>query len=401
MLIRHVATIDDGFGRDESEFRVNGKPAVGLIVFKDESANLVRLGRDVRERLGELEAEFEDHGLEFQLSFDAADAVEDQISRLRGLGLSGFAIALVVLLGFLREVRAVAVVAVAVPVSLLAALAMLFVGGYSINLLSLFGLAVGIGMLVDNSIVVYEAVQRQLERGASPDDAAEQGIARTVRAILAASATNAVVFLPLVFIDIDNSAVSSLLAILAVLDPAAPGRVDPRRDGAGPAAGASPRCSSGPATPREDTQGEFLPRRSPPAGARARGLLRSARRGAATPWCLGFRLCLRGDRDRDLRAALRERARPGGRGRPGSAAAGRHRAHRGQSLDAAREVVESLREAGASIEGVRMVETLAQEDGGWVNLIFEDPEDLPRTSPRRGFACAWRRSAESLSPAWR
>jgi ABC-type multidrug transport system ATPase subunit/preprotein translocase subunit SecF len=103
-----------------------------------------------------------------------------------------------------------------VPASLLTALALLFIGGQSINLITLFGLAVGIGMLVDNSIVVYEAVQRQLERGAGPDRAAEYGVRRTVRAILAATLTTAIVFLPLAFADFDDGLLRAMLVIMAL-----------------------------------------------------------------------------------------------------------------------------------------------------------------------------------------
>ena len=112
------------------------------------------------------------------------------------LALSGFIITILVLFLFLRDLRAVGVVAIAVPVSLLVAAALLYLGGYTLNLITMLGLVVGIGMLVDNSIVVFEAVQRGLERGLRADAAAIAGIRRTVRAIVAASATNAVVFLP-------------------------------------------------------------------------------------------------------------------------------------------------------------------------------------------------------------
>src|SRR5690606_15753989 len=110
--------------------------------------------------------------------------------------------------------RAVAVVAVAVPVSLLIAGAMLYLGGYTLNLVTLLGLAVGIGMLVDNSVVVFEAVQRFLERGLSAEAAAIAGVRRTVRAIVAASATNAVVFLPAVFL-VEDSFIRGALELVA------------------------------------------------------------------------------------------------------------------------------------------------------------------------------------------
>ena len=162
--LRHVAEIAYGTGQKTSLYYVNGKPGVGLVIFKEESANLVQLGRELQDKLVQLEEEFGIYGLEFVVGFDAAQLVQDQLDRLKKLALSGFLIALVVLFLFMRQWRAVMVVGLAVPVSLLAALAMLYLAGYSLNLITLFGLAMGIGMLVDNSIVVYEAVQRRLER---------------------------------------------------------------------------------------------------------------------------------------------------------------------------------------------------------------------------------------------
>jgi multidrug efflux pump subunit AcrB/ABC-type multidrug transport system ATPase subunit len=215
VMLRHVAEVEMGAGREEYMFRVNGKPSVGLVVFQEEGANLVSLGRQLRKRLDQLRDEFQPYGIDFVVGFDAAETVQEQLDRLKRLALTGFGVALLVLFLFLREIRAVAVVAVAVPVSLLAAVAMLFVGGWTLNLITLFGLAVGIGMLVDNSIVVYEAVQRRLERGADADGAAEAGIRNTFRAILAASVTNAVVFLP-VALAVEDTLVRNILKLIAV-----------------------------------------------------------------------------------------------------------------------------------------------------------------------------------------
>ncbi|RLE24562.1 MAG: hypothetical protein DRJ65_09635 [Acidobacteria bacterium] len=215
VMVRHVAEISQGPGREETEFRVNGKPAVGLVIFQEEGANLVRLGRRIRERLARIEAETSVFGVAMVIGFDAAQTVEDQLGRLKRLGLVGFGVALVVLFLFLRRLRAVAVVAVAVPVSLLAAVALLFLGGLSLNLITLFGLAVGIGMLVDNSVVVYEAIERLLAKGVAPGEAAVEGVRRTVRAILAASATNAVVFLPVAFAT-EEALIRGMLKLLAI-----------------------------------------------------------------------------------------------------------------------------------------------------------------------------------------
>ncbi len=215
VLLRHVAELSFGPGDEESVLRVDGRPAVGLIVFQEEGANLVRLGRALRERIAAVDQELAPYAVDLGVGYDAAHEVEAQLDRLEGLALSGFGVALAVLLLFLREVRAVLVVAVAVPVSLLAAVALLYLGGWTINLITLFGLAVGIGMLVDNSIVVYEAVQRRLERGVAAERAAVAGVRTTVRAIVAASGTNAIVFLPVAFAT-DDSMVRGLLTVMAV-----------------------------------------------------------------------------------------------------------------------------------------------------------------------------------------
>ena len=216
VLVRHVADVEIGSGRRQMLYRVNGEPSVGVMVFQEEGANLVRLGRDLRRRIDEINEEFTPLGIRLFPSFDAADLVETQIDRLRNLGLSGFGIALLVLFLFLRQWRAVAVVAVAVPVSLAVALSFLYVAGLSLNLFTLFGLAIGVGLIVDNSVVVFESVQRRLERGRSPDDAAAGGIRRTGRAIVAASVTTAIVFLPAVIVDLESSLIQNLIALLSL-----------------------------------------------------------------------------------------------------------------------------------------------------------------------------------------
>jgi multidrug efflux pump subunit AcrB/ABC-type multidrug transport system ATPase subunit len=215
VLLRHVAEIVQGSARQESVFRVNGQTAVGLLIFQDEGANLVQLGRNLRARMEELRREYRPYGIGFRVGFDAAQTVEEQLDRLWSLARSGFLISLLVLFLFLREPRAVGVVAVAVPVSLLIAGAILYLGGYSLNLVTLLGLAIGIGMLVDNSIVVFEAIQRALERGLAPDAAAVSGIQRTLRAIIAATVTNGVVFVPAVYL-VDDSFLRQTLILLAV-----------------------------------------------------------------------------------------------------------------------------------------------------------------------------------------
>ena len=214
VLIRDIADVSKGVGRQDSIYRINSKPSVALAVFKDEDANLVELGKSLRERVKELRKEFKPYGIDFLIGDDAAHIVEVQIDRLKKLALSGFIISLIILFLFIRRPRAVTVLAVSVPVSLLASMAFLYTGGYTINIVTLIGLAMGVGMLVDNSIVVYEAVQRRLERGIAPERAAADGIKTTFKAILAATATTAIVFLPVFFL-VDNGMMRGVMKLLA------------------------------------------------------------------------------------------------------------------------------------------------------------------------------------------
>lgn len=215
-LLHHTSDVVIGLGRKEQLFRVNGKPAVGLVLFQEQDSNLVRLGRTLRERVEQVREELKPQGLDLVIGFDAADTVETQIRHLSKLGLSGFAIALAVLFFFLRQWRAVAVVGLAVPVSLLTALAFLFLVGQTLNLVSLFGLMIAIGLVVDNSVVVFEAIERHLLRGAGIEDAVREGLRRTVRAILAASATTAVVFLPIILVEFDDPMIRQIATIVSL-----------------------------------------------------------------------------------------------------------------------------------------------------------------------------------------
>jgi multidrug efflux pump subunit AcrB/ABC-type multidrug transport system ATPase subunit len=215
VLLRHVADIEMTTAQINSAFRINGRDAAALVVFQEDGANLLRLGRELRALVETMRAQWNPYGIDFRIGFDAAETAEKQIDRLQHLAMSGFAIALIVLYLFLREWRAVAVIAVAGPVSLLIAGAMLYLGGYTLNLVTMLGLVVGMGMLIDNSIVVFEAVQRGLERGMAAGIAALAGIRRTVRAIVTASLANVVVFLPAMFL-VEDSITRGALELVAV-----------------------------------------------------------------------------------------------------------------------------------------------------------------------------------------
>ncbi|GAB4373967.1 MAG: hypothetical protein Kow0062_11460 [Acidobacteriota bacterium] len=216
VTVGQVAVVERTPGRRENAYRIGGRPAVSAIVFKDEQENLVAVCRRLRARIAELDRELAPLGLSVGIGFDGGHEIERQIARLARLALAGFAVALLVLLAFLRDGRAVAVVGLAVPASLLIALGLIHLGGASLNVITLFALAVGLGMLVDNGIVVYEAVQRRLERGVEAARSVTAAVAVTARAIVAASATNAIVFAPLLLLDLDNTVLEGILRVIAL-----------------------------------------------------------------------------------------------------------------------------------------------------------------------------------------
>ena len=374
--LRHVADIRLGVGREDTIFRIDGKPAVGLLVFQEEGANLVDLGRRLRSRLLTLEREFAPYGLSFVIGFDAAEEVEKQLRRLGQLALSGFVIALAVLFLFLRQLRAVAVVAVAVPVSLLAAIALLMLGGWTLNLITLFGLAVGIGMLVDNSIVVYEAVQSRLERGVDPDRAAEDGVRRTVRAIFAATVTNAVVFLPVAFAT-EDAMVRGMLVLVAVAI------LLPLGASLLVAVGLVPLLARRLAAPAAVARLETLRRRRESLAGLVRpdrgrelfgGVLKVALRrpagwlagvvGAvlvtlvvAVPWVAVSTATDAAQDTDEVRMTVEVEL--------------------GQSLDAATEIFERLESAALNLEGVESVESFFQEGGGTITVRLPEVSTRP------------------------
>jgi len=201
LKLHHVAEVAITYGEQRGIYRVNGVPAVGMLIFHNEGANLIELGQALRTRLAQLNTEFSPHDIQFLIDTDAAAQIEDQITHLKAVALSGFFIAIVVLLLFLRQWGAVIVLGISVPVCLLITCAVLYLGDYSLNIYTILGLVIVAGMLVDNSIVVYEAVQKKLEAGYDAKQATTMSVRMTGRAIITASATNAIVFLPLLYLD--------------------------------------------------------------------------------------------------------------------------------------------------------------------------------------------------------
>lgn len=193
-----VATVTDGFADRISASRLNGRDAVGLSILREGDANTVLVARAVRRELEELRQDYPD--LIFVAASDQADFIEVS---LRGLSvglLQGGAIAVAVLFVFLRSVRSTIIIGLAIPFSVVATFVLLYFRGLTLNIMTVGGLALGVGMLVDNAIVVLESIYRQLQLGRPPAEAAMIGTEDVASAITASTLTTVVVFLPVVYV---------------------------------------------------------------------------------------------------------------------------------------------------------------------------------------------------------
>ena len=196
-----VAEVRYGLEEEDSFFRVDGSRTVGVVVFKNDQANLLETGRALRGRIAELDGDLRERGLGMGVEFDGSDYLEQQFSRLKWLAASGFLIVLLVLSIFLRDWRPMVVMALAIPTSLLLACFFMLLAGMTLNIFSMVGLVVGVGMLVDNAIVVFENIVRLRERQVATLDAVSRGTSEVMRAVMAGTVTNVVVFLPVAWID--------------------------------------------------------------------------------------------------------------------------------------------------------------------------------------------------------
>ncbi len=158
-MLSDVATVKEQPVETTSISRVNGRPALTLSVTKEAGANTVSVANGVAEALPELEQQL-GGGAEFATVFDQAPYIEQSIHDLSVEGGIGLAMAVLVILVFLGSIRPTLITAISIPLSLLIALIGLWVGGYTLNILTLGALTVAIGRVVDDSIVVIENIKR-------------------------------------------------------------------------------------------------------------------------------------------------------------------------------------------------------------------------------------------------
>jgi hydrophobic/amphiphilic exporter-1 (mainly G- bacteria), HAE1 family len=194
-----VATVRYDYPERDFFFRLNGQNARQIQVFKDSDANIVDVARDVRATLESLRAEPGLSAIGFRFWQDQSEGIIEALNALMQAGAIGGILAVIILYIFLRRITPTLIVAASIPVSLIFTVAILFASGASINVITLSGLMLAVGMLIDNAVVVVENIFRHREMGDTAEDAAVSGASEVGLAILAGTATTIVVFMPLFF----------------------------------------------------------------------------------------------------------------------------------------------------------------------------------------------------------
>jgi len=272
--VRDIGVVARGHKERQIQTRTNARESVQIDIYKEADANIVALAKRVKDALGEFDFEaarrrasgeeedeagedeaaasqaaagrfggrdgpgkgrpqptglaqelYESEGIELTLVADRSLFIESSISEVRNTAILGGLLAVLVLFFFLHDIRTTTIIAISIPISLLITFAPLNLLGVSLNIMSLGGLALGIGMLVDSSIVVLESIFRCREEGDELQAAAVRGTSEVRGAVVASTLTTIAVFFPMVFVegvagqafgDLGLAVVMSLLAALAV-----------------------------------------------------------------------------------------------------------------------------------------------------------------------------------------
>ncbi len=184
--------------------RLDRQKAVWIGIFKESQANTVQVCDAITKTLNErISATPQLSGMRFEMIFDQGTYVKESINNLKSSGIWGGIFAFFILYYFLRRVRMTLIINLAIPISLLATIIVVYFVGWTLNIMTMMGLMVSVGMVVDNSIVVVENIYRLRKEGLAPRDAAIQGASEVAMPITLATLTTVVVFLPLIFMGND------------------------------------------------------------------------------------------------------------------------------------------------------------------------------------------------------
>lgn len=199
ILLKDIADISFETKEATSYSRVNGKDVVTIILVNENAENLIDLSHKTRTTIATLNQKLASSGIEILIESDTAESMEKNINQIIWLAILGGILAIIILWYFLHNLRLVVAVSLSIPISVYAAFNLFYAYNISVNSLTLIGMALAIGMLIDNSVVVLENIYRLRSMGKSATDSVVQGTNEVWKSIFAATLTTICVFLPFLF----------------------------------------------------------------------------------------------------------------------------------------------------------------------------------------------------------
>lgn len=213
--VKDVATVEWGFEDLNRLVKIDGKPMVRFGIRKQTGANTVAVAKDIRDEIEKVNGERSD--MDLFVTTDQSEFIQNSIDNVKSSAIWGGLLAILVLYLFLRNGSSTFIIALAIPISIIATFSLLYFNGLTLNQMSFGGLALGVGLIVDNSIVVLENIIRlREERGKSPKESSLVGTREVAGAIVASTITTSIIFLPVVFMQTISGTMFQQLALVVV-----------------------------------------------------------------------------------------------------------------------------------------------------------------------------------------
>lgn len=201
ITLKDIARIEDTFKERGSMASVNDEEALAFSVMKQSDANTVEVADAVKKAMADINAQYEDRGIEMNVIVDTSEYITEAMDTVISNMVIGGILATLILLVFLRSIRTTLVIAFSMPIAIISTFTLMYFTGETLNVLSMGGLALGIGMMVDSSIVILENIFRKRELGMPIKEAALEGGSELAGAVFASTLTTVVVFLPMILIE--------------------------------------------------------------------------------------------------------------------------------------------------------------------------------------------------------
>lgn len=214
--VKDVADVEDTFKEVSSVSRVDGEDTLIFSIMKQSDANSVETAEEIQKVIDKLNEKYADRGIEVKNIMDTSVYITASIDSVINNMIVGGVLAALVLILFLRSIKATLVIAVSMPISIISTFTLMYFTGETLNIISMGGLALGIGMMVDSSIVILENIYKKRSEGMSIREAAFEGASELGPAVIASTLTTAAVFVPVVFTDGLASQIFRPLALTVV-----------------------------------------------------------------------------------------------------------------------------------------------------------------------------------------